>query len=142
MPFIVAIFAILHLVLLHQTSSSNELKISASIENRILFFPYFVVKDLFGVVLALFLYNKIVFFSPEIFNDSVNYVLANPLVTPVHIVPEWYFLPYYAVLRSILSKTVGIIALVCTILVFFLLPVIHPGSGKSSVFLETNRMFY
>ena len=127
LPFIVAIFAILHLVLLHQTSSSNELKISASIENRILFFPYFVVKDLFGVVLALFLYNKIVFFSPEIFNDSVNYVLANPLVTPVHIVPEWYFLPYYAVLRSILSKTVGIIALVCTILVFFLLPVIHPG---------------
>lgn len=142
LPFIIFVLMMLHLFLLHQTSSSNELKIRSSIENRILFYPYFIIKDIFTVVIALFFFSYIVFFSPEIFNDSVNYVRANALVTPTHIVPEWYFLPYYAILRSILNKTVGILTLILCIVLFFLLPITHPSLGKSSTYIDNYKRFF
>ena len=141
-PFIIVVFMLLHLILLHQTSSSNELSINPGIESRILFYPYFIIKDIFGVIIALVSYSYIVFFMPEIFNDSVNYIPANPLVTPPHIVPEWYFLPYYAILRSVLNKTDGILVLILSISVFILLPLLNPGIGKSYHYNYYYRVLY
>lgn len=142
LPFLLFILMILHLILLHQSSSSNELKLRSYYENRILFYPYFIIKDIFGGVIALILFSYVVFFLPEIFNDSVNYEKANPLVTPSHIVPEWYFLPYYAVLRSVLNKTVGIIAFIISVGVFFFFSNLHPNLGKNLSYTESYMFFF
>jgi quinol-cytochrome oxidoreductase complex cytochrome b subunit len=88
LPFIVAILLLVHLIVLHDTSSSTEVKIQLDIEDRISFFPFFAVKDLFVVWVVLFFFSYVVFFIPEVFNHSINYIAANPLVTPSHIVPE------------------------------------------------------
>jgi ubiquinol-cytochrome c reductase cytochrome b subunit len=88
LPFIVALLVCLHLVLLHQTSSTTELQVKLNINSKISFFPYFIIKDLVTVLLFSLFLSIIVFYSPEMFNHSINYVPANPLVTPSHIVPE------------------------------------------------------
>jgi quinol-cytochrome oxidoreductase complex cytochrome b subunit len=124
---------VFHLLALHQSSSSNELRLRAELKTRIAFHPYFIVKDLLTVLLGLLLFGSIVFFNPELFNHSVNYVYANILVTPKHIVPEWYFLPYYAILRSILNKTIGICAFALSVVMLYAFPVID-----TSVCLSNN----
>lgn len=91
---------------------------------------------------AFFAFGFVVFFHPEVFNHSVNYVAANLLVTPSHIVPEWYFLPYYAILRSILNKTIGVSAMLLSILIFYLFPIIDCGMGVSKVFDRSYRRFF
>jgi ubiquinol-cytochrome c reductase cytochrome b/c1 subunit len=85
------------------------------------------VKDLFVVWVVLFFFSYVVFFIPEVFNHSINYIAANPLVTPSHIVPEWYFLPYYAILRSIPNKTIGVIAMILSLLLFLFFPILDSG---------------
>lgn len=88
LPFIVAVLVLVHLIVLHDTSSSTEVKIQLDIEDRISFFPFFAIKDLFVIWIVLFFFSYVVFFIPEVFNHSINYIAANPLVTPSHIVPE------------------------------------------------------
>jgi len=128
LPFIVFIFVLLHIYLLHQPGSSNEIGISselfANINKVTWFFPYYIVKDLLVCVGALMVFCAFCFFYPEYFNHPDNYNPANPLITPSHIVPEWYFLPYYGILRSILSKTYGIILAVLSIVSFCLHPLL------------------
>ena len=122
LPFIICIFVLLHLIVLHKTGSNNETKLKLSVNYNIKFYPYFIVKDLFTICIYFILFSIFVFFYPEMLNHSINYIHSNPLVTPVHIVPEWYFLPFYTILRSILQKETGIIYMFFSIIILYLLP--------------------
>lgn len=142
LPFVILLLVVVHLLLLHQSSSTNELRIRSDLSTRISFYPYFAIKDLLTLMYAFFAFGFVVFFYPEVFNHSVNYIAANLLVTPSHIVPEWYFLPYYAILRSILNKTIGVSAMLLSILIFYLFPIIDCGMGVSKVFDRSYRRFF
>jgi ubiquinol-cytochrome c reductase cytochrome b subunit len=124
LPFVIAAIVGVHLIILHEPKSSNPLGVNNSF-NKISFHPYFISKDLFGLIIFLIMYAYFVFFEPNMLGHSDNYILANPLVTPPHIVPEWYFLPFYAVLRSIPDKLGGVVAMVGSILILYILPVFH-----------------
>jgi len=124
---------IIHLALLHKVGSSNPLGINTNVET-ISFYPYFFVKDLFAFFILALLFSFFVFFYPNVLGHSDNYIPANPLSTPAHIVPEWYFLPFYAILRSIPDKLGGVVAMISAILVLLLLPVINTSKVRSSKF--------
>ena len=142
LPFVILLLAGIHIILLHQSSSTNELRMRSELSTRVSFYPYFAIKDLLTLLYAFFFFGLVVFYYPEIFNHSVNYIAANLLVTPSHIVPEWYFLPFYAILRSILNKTIGISAMILSIVIFYLFPIIDCGLGISKVFDESYRLFF
>lgn len=133
LPFIICILLFIHLMVLHKTGSTNEVKLRISVNYNVKFYPFFIVKDLFTVCLYLILFFFFIFFKPELLNHSINYIASNPLVTPVHIVPEWYFLPFYAILRSILQKEVGIIYMFFSIIVLYLLPKINSKNNRSII---------
>lgn len=120
-PFLILMLTLLHFYYLHRFGSTNPLGIRFYVD-RVLFFPYYYVKDFHGLVIFLIFFTFFVFFSPNSLGHPDNYILANPIVTPPHIVPEWYFLPFYAILRSIPDKLFGVLALLASILIFFLLP--------------------
>jgi len=122
LPFILAALALLHLIALHETSGSNNpLGVSGNID-RLPFAPYFIFKDLITIFLFIIVLSTFVFFMPNILGDSENYVMANPMQTPPAIVPEWYLLPFYAILRSIPNKLLGVIAMFASLLALLLLP--------------------
>jgi ubiquinol-cytochrome c reductase cytochrome b subunit len=141
LPFIVAGLSLVHLVLLHSDGSSNPLGI-ASESDRITFYPYFYVKDLFSLVCLLVVFGFFAFFYPNSLGHPDNYIPANPMVTPAHIVPEWYFLPFYAILRSIPDKLGGVIAMVGAILGLMALPFINTSEVRSSAFRPLYKQFY
>ena len=117
------VVVLLHLWALHRFGSNNPLGIDAKgPQDKIPFHPYYTVKDMFGLGIFLILFSYMVFFQPNFLGEPDNYIEANPLVTPAHIVPEWYFLPYYAILRSIPDKLLGVIAMFASILILFVLP--------------------
>jgi quinol-cytochrome oxidoreductase complex cytochrome b subunit len=125
LPFVIALLSLIHVAVLHESGSSNPLNIALlSYSNKVPFHPYFVFKDLLGVLLFLIIFCYAVFFKPDSIIDPINNVPANPLVTPTHIVPEWYFPPFYAILRSIPNKLGGVITLALALIVLFLLPFI------------------
>ena len=134
LPFVIALLSLVHVAVLHESGSSNPLNIALSVSNKVPFHPYFVFKDLLGVLFFLIVFCYIVFFKPDSIIDPINNVPANPLVTPTHIVPEWYFLPFYAILRSIPNKLGGVITLGLALIVLFLLPFITNNSFKGSFF--------
>jgi ubiquinol-cytochrome c reductase cytochrome b subunit len=131
----------LHLTLLHQEGSNNPLGINTNVD-YISFYPYFYVKDLFAFLILVFAFAFLIFFSPNTLGHPDNYIPANPLVTPAHIVPEWYFLPFYAILRSIPDKLGGVVAMVAAILVLLLLPIISTSETRSSLFRPIYAFFY
>jgi len=133
MPFVIVGLVIVHLALLHRVGSSNPLGINTNVET-ISFYPYFFVKDLFAFFILALMFSFFVFFYPNLLGHSDNYIPANPLSTPAHIVPEWYFLPFYAILRSIPDKLGGVVAMISAILVLLLLPVINTSKVRSSKF--------
>jgi ubiquinol-cytochrome c reductase cytochrome b subunit len=139
MPFVISALVALHLLLLHETGSNNPLGISFSSEGGIAFSPYYIIKDLYGVILFLIFFAVFLFFMPNLLGHPDNYIMANPLVTPPHIVPEWYFLPFYAILRSIPDKLAGVLALAFAIVSLFLLPVLHKPEVRSMVFRPFSR---
>jgi len=122
-PFIIAGLVVVHLIFLHDTGSKNPLGLISN-GDKIPFHPYFSIKDIFGFSIVLLLFLGVVIYSPDFFTDPENYIEANALVTPVHIQPEWYFLPAYAILRSIPKKLGGVIALVLSVAILFILPLI------------------
>lgn len=140
-PFIIAGTAFLHLILLHQTGSNNPLGIS-SILDRVPFYPYFYVKDLFGFFIFVWIFSLFVIYAPNFLGHPDNYIEANPLVTPAHIVPEWYFLPFYAILRTIPDKLGGVLLMVFAIVILALLPVVDTSSFRSTFFKPLNIWFF
>jgi len=141
MPFVIAGLTIVHLTLLHSVGSNNPLGINKNVDS-IPFYPYFYVKDLFSFLLLVALFSFFVFYYPNALGHADNYIPANPLVTPAHIVPEWYFLPFYAILRSIPDKLGGVAAMVGAILILLALPVINTSEIRSSKFRPIYGIFY
>ena len=122
MPFVLAALALMHLIVLHDTvGSGNPLGISGNYD-RLPFAPYFIFKDLVTIFIFIFVLSIFVFFMPNALGDSENYVMANPMQTPPAIVPEWYLLPFYAILRSIPNKLLGVIAMFSALLILLIMP--------------------
>nr|YP_009113903.1 cytochrome b [Pupilla muscorum]AGC52868.1 cytochrome b [Pupilla muscorum] len=132
-PFVILVMVLLHLVFLHEKGSSNPLGHNFHI-NKIAFHPYFTYKDLVGFVLVFSLLIFMCSFYPFYLSDPENFMNANPMVTPTHIQPEWYFLFAYAILRSIPSKLGGVIALAMSLLILYFLPFLHLGKSIPSSF--------
>ena len=141
LPFIVAAITIIHLLFLHQTGSNNPLGFSSNID-KIPFHPYYTFKDIVGFVLIIFLLINITLINPYILGDPDNFIPANPLVTPTHIQPEWYFLFAYAILRSIPNKLGGVIALISSIAILFILPFYNLNKFQGNQFYPLNKIFY
>nr|ANY60764.1 cytochrome b [Zenkerella insignis]ANY60765.1 cytochrome b [Zenkerella insignis] len=141
LPFIIAALAMIHLLFLHETGSNNPSGMNSD-PDKIPFHPYYTIKDVLGImVLGMFLLT-LVLFSPDILGDPDNYIPANPLITPPHIKPEWYFLFAYAILRSIPNKLGGVIALLLSILILMIVPVIHMSKQRSLTFRPIGQLVF
>nr|YP_010954795.1 cytochrome b [Hemisodorcus derelictus]WMW30180.1 cytochrome b [Hemisodorcus derelictus] len=141
LPFIVAALVMIHLLFLHQTGSNNPLGTNSNID-KIPFHPYFSYKDIFGYIIMTFILMSLVLVNPYLLGDPENFIPANPLVTPVHIQPEWYFLFAYAILRSIPNKLGGVIALVMSILILLIVPFINFKKMQSTQFYPFNKTLF
>lgn len=141
LPFLIAGVVLIHLALLHKDGSNNPIGINSSLDN-IPFYPYFYVKDLFAFFILLFLFSFFVFYYPNTLGHPDNYIPANPLVTPAHIVPEWYFLPFYAILRSIPDKLGGVLAMGGAIAAWLTLPILNTSEIRSTEFRPIFGFFY
>ncbi len=124
MPFVLTGLIILHLFFLHEAKSGEPLGLSSISLDGIPFGFYYIIKDIYGFVYYFLILCILVFYYPNLLGHSDNYILANPVVTPAHIVPEWYFLPFYAILRSITNKLVGVIFMMLGIFVLLLMPLV------------------
>jgi len=143
LPFVIAALALVHLALLHSegVGSGNPLGVDASVD-RLPFYPYFYVKDLLGRLGVWTVLAAFVFFAPNALGHPDNYIPANPMVTPAHIVPEWYFLIFYAILRSIPHKLRGVVAMLFALVGLMLLPHINTSEVRSTTFRPLFRQFY
>ena len=142
LPFIIVAVVALHVVALHVHGSNNPLGIDPKgPQDTVPFHPYYTMKDGFGVICFLIVYSAFVFFMPNAMGDAANYIPANPLVTPTHIVPEWYFLPFYAILRAIPNKLGGVIAMFGAIAVLFVLPWLDTSRVRSASFRPIYKWF-
>jgi len=143
LPFVIVGVVVIHIVALHQHGSNNPLGIDQKgPQDSIPFHPYYTVKDLFGLGVFLIALAAFVFFAPNYMGHPDNYIPADPLVTPPHIVPEWYFLPFYAILRAIPDKLIGVLAMFAAILVLFLLPWLDTSKVRSAKFRPIYRQFF
>jgi ubiquinol-cytochrome c reductase cytochrome b subunit len=143
LPFLIVGVVVLHLVALHQHGSNNPLGIDRKgPQDSIPFHPYYTIKDIFGLFVFLMFYAFFVFYAPGYLGDPANYIPANPLVTPPEIVPEWYFLPFYAILRSIPNKLFGVICMFGAIAVLFVLPWLDTSKVRSAVFRPIYKQLY
>ena len=142
-PFLIVGVVILHIVALHTHGSNNPLGIDKKgTQDTIPFHPYYTIKDLFGLSFALTIFFAVVFFIPDYLGHPDNYIPADPLKTPAHIVPEWYFLPFYAILRAIPDKLGGVIAMFSAIFVLFLLPWLDSSKVRSATFRPIYKKFF
>jgi ubiquinol-cytochrome c reductase cytochrome b subunit len=142
LPFILVALVLMHLIALHDTAgSSNPLGVSGNYD-RITFAPYYLFKDLITIFIFIFGLSSFVFFMPNVLGDSDNYIMANPMQTPAAIVPEWYLLPFYAILRSIPNKLLGVIAMFSAILAIMLLPVTDLGRSKGLQFRPLSKFAF
>ena len=142
LPFIIVAVVALHVVALHVHGSNNPLGIDPKgPQDTVTFHPYYTMKDGFGVVVFLIVYSAFVFFLPNYLGETVNYVPANPLVTPNEIVPEWYLLPFYAILRAIPDKLMGVLAMFGAIAVLFVLPWLDTSRVRSCKFRPIYKWF-
>jgi quinol-cytochrome oxidoreductase complex cytochrome b subunit len=143
MPFIIVAVVVLHIWALHQFGSNNPLGIDTKgPQDKIPFHPYYTAKDAFGLGVFLVLFAAVVFYAPNYMGHPDNYIPADPLATPAHIVPEWYFLPFYAILRSIPDKLLGVVAMFGSIAVLFILPWLDSSPVKSGRFRPIFRVFF
>nr|YP_009250322.1 cytochrome b [Periplaneta lateralis]AMW91077.1 cytochrome b [Periplaneta lateralis]UEV86533.1 cytochrome b [Periplaneta lateralis] len=140
LPFIVMAAVMVHLLFLHQTGSNNPTGLNSNID-KIPFHPYFTIKDIVGFLVLIMLLTMLSLKEPYILGDPDNFIPANPLVTPVHIQPEWYFLFAYAILRSIPNKLGGVIALVMSITILFIMPM-YNSNFRSMQFYPINQILF
>nr|YP_009647941.1 cytochrome b [Isophya major]QBZ37742.1 cytochrome b [Isophya major] len=141
MPFIVAAMVMIHLLFLHQTGSNNPLGLNSDVD-KIPFHPYFSYKDIFGFIILLTSLTFLTLLEPYLLGDPDNFTPANPLVTPIHIQPEWYFLFAYAILRSIPNKLGGVIALVLSIAILLILPLYNKNNFRGTQFYPINQILF
>nr|AKM16250.1 cytochrome b [Chrysochloris asiatica]CAD21972.1 cytochrome b [Chrysochloris asiatica] len=141
LPFIVAALTMVHLLFLHETGSNNPSGLNSDAD-KIPFHPYYTVKDLLGVLMLLLFLLLLTLFSPDLLGDPDNYIPANPLNTPPHIKPEWYFLFAYAILRSIPNKLGGVLALVFSILILAAFPLLHMSHQRSLMFRPLSQCMF
>ena len=142
LPFIIVAVVALHVIALHVHGSNNPLGIDPrGPQDTVPFHPYYTMKDGFGVVVFLIIYAGVTFFAPDYMGHPDNYIPANPLVTPEHIVPEWYFLPFYAILRAVPDKLGGVIAMFGAIAVLFVLPWLDTSRVRSATFRPIYKWF-
>nr|YP_003345045.1 cytochrome b [Telchinia issoria]ACT83176.1 cytochrome b [Telchinia issoria] len=140
-PFIILSLTMIHLLFLHQTGSNNPLGINSNID-KIPFHPFFTFKDLIGFIILIFILCLLTLINPYLLGDPDNFIPANPLVTPIHIQPEWYFLFAYAILRSIPNKLGGVIALVMSILILIILPFTFNKKIQGIQFYPLNQILF
>ena len=142
-PFLIVGVVVLHIVALHTHGSNNPLGIDRKgPQDSIPFHPFYTIKDLFGLSFALTIFFAVVFFAPDFLGHPDNYIPADPLKTPAHIVPEWYFLPFYAILRAIPDKLGGVIAMFSAIFVLFLLPWLDTSKVRSATFRPIYKILF
>nr|ALG76033.1 cytochrome b [Sicista subtilis] len=141
LPFIIAALAMVHLIFLHETGSNNPTGLDSNAD-KIPLHPYYTIKDFLGFLLLFLILLSLVLFTPDLLGDRDNYMPANPLSTPPHIKPEWYFLFAYAILRSIPNKLGGVIALVLSILILILLPFLHNSKQRSMSFRPVSQCMF
>lgn len=142
LPFVLLFLSIIHIALLHEFGSNNKMGVQSRVD-KIPFTPYYIIKDLFGLIFVLWIMLYIIFTVPDLLGHSDNYNKANFLVTPAHIVPEWYFLPLYAVLRSVTHKLLGVGLLALSILVLLFLPYICKYQiVRSTAFRPVHGVFF
>ena len=144
LPFLIFGLVILHIWALHVPGNNNPIGIDIKkpSSDTVPFHPYIVIKDLFALLLFLIVFAFFVFYSPNILGHADNYIEANPLVTPNHIVPEWYLLPFYAILRSVPDKLLGVIAMFASIFVLVILPWLDTSKVRSAIFRPLYKQFY
>nr|YP_009520064.1 cytochrome b [Proechimys pattoni]ATB18391.1 cytochrome b [Proechimys pattoni] len=133
LPFIITAMVMIHLLFLHETGSNNPSGLNSD-SDKIPFHPYYTIKDILGLLFMIMTLMALILFSPDLLGDPDNYTPANPLNTPPHIKPEWYFLFAYAILRSIPNKLGGVLALVFSILILMLFPMLHTSKQRSMTF--------
>ena len=141
LPFALAGLSLIHLALLHKDGSNNPLGVDSHVD-KISFYPYFFIKDLFAFFSFLFFFFIFLFYFPNVLGHPDNYIPADPMQTPPHIVPEWYFLPYYAILRSIPDKLGGVLAMFSSLIALFFIPFINTSEIRSTNFRPLFKIFY
>nr|ADW41310.1 cytochrome b [Drosophila borealis] len=141
LPFIVLAMVMIHLLFLHQTGSNNPIGVNSN-SDKIPFHPYFTYKDIVGFIIMIFLLISLILINPNLLGDPDNFTPANPLVTPAHIQPEWYFLFAYAILRSIPNKLGGVIALVLSIAILMILPFYNLSKFRGIQFYPINQILF
>nr|QDH06709.1 cytochrome b [Monodelphis handleyi] len=141
LPFIIMALVIVHLLFLHETGSNNPTGINPN-SDKIPFHPYYTIKDALGLILMILILVSLAMFSPDMLGDPDNFTPANPLNTPPHIKPEWYFLFAYAILRSIPNKLGGVLALLASILVLLIIPLLHTSKQRSLMFRPISQILF
>jgi ubiquinol-cytochrome c reductase cytochrome b subunit len=142
-PFLIVGVVVLHLVALHTHGSNNPLGIDVKgKQDTIPFHPYYTIKDFFGFFLFFLVFAYFIFYSPNSLGHPDNYIPANPMVTPAHIVPEWYFLPFYAILRAVPDKLGGVLLMFAAIVVLFFLPWLDSCKVRSARFRPVYKLFF
>jgi len=141
LPFVLTALAFMHLIALHQNASNNPMGVSSKLD-RVPFYPYYVFKDLVGLFAFFLILSIFVFFFPNAMGHPDNSIAANPMQTPISIVPEFYLLPFYAILRAIPSKLLGVVAMIASILILLLLPFLETSRVRSSAFRPFMRFFF
>nr|YP_010507420.1 cytochrome b [Myathropa semenovi]UXG19040.1 cytochrome b [Myathropa semenovi] len=141
LPFIVLAMVMIHLLFLHQTGSNNPIGVNSNID-KIPFHPYFTYKDIVGFIVLLMMLTMLTLWNPYLLGDPDNFIPANPLVTPIHIQPEWYFLFAYAILRSIPNKLGGVIALVMSIAILMVMPFYNLMKFRGIEFYPINQILF
>nr|ACV32097.1 cytochrome b [Nyctibius jamaicensis] len=141
LPFMIAGLTLIHLTFLHESGSNNPLGIVSDCD-KIPFHPYFSLKDILGFMIMLATLTTLALFSPNLLGDPENFTPANPLVTPPHIKPEWYFLFAYAILRSIPNKLGGVLALAASVLILFLIPLLHKSKQRTMAFRPLSQLLF
>jgi len=141
LPFVLAGLAVLHLLTLHVSGSGNPVGVTGNLD-RIPFAPYYIFKDLITIFAFIFVLSLFVFFMPNVLGDSENYVMANPMQTPAAIVPEWYLLPFYAILRSIPNKLLGVIAMFTALLILLTMPYTDFSKLRGAQFKPLSKILF
>jgi len=143
-PFLILGLVVLHIWALHVPGNNNPIGIDIKkpSNDTVSFHPYIVIKDLFALLIFLIVFAFFVFYSPNILGHADNYIEANPMVTPAHIVPEWYLLPFYAILRSVPDKLLGVIAMFAALFILVILPWLDTSKIRSAIFRPLYKQFY